>query len=221
MEINVACSADKYQTFQAIRSPEDCSLSSWWNQEPFTRSRTFSSKIFHKTLHNLHLFLIICYMEQNGRGVDCFCKSSAFCHGLQVCRSSLLCNGFPMQSAFHASTFRAVIQILCSFNIGAAPALSSLYVSPLCGRRSCPLNSVSRSCAVWLKLVVRAVFLLHSDHYQSLEKIASIRQLLSFAHTRTWSMMLPARTRYSHIPGHIPAAAKRPSTVCIFAFKPR
>ena len=86
--------------------------------------QNFLIQIFHKLCIICCVFLIICYMEQNGRGVDCFCKSPV--HSVMDYRFAVpVCcvTNSRCTVCIPCVSNCAVIQILCSFNIRCCASL--------------------------------------------------------------------------------------------------
>ena len=173
--------------------------------------QNFLIQIFHKLCIICCVFLIICYMEQNGRGVDCFCKSPV--HSVMDYRFAVpVCcvTDSRCTVCIPCVSNCAVIQILCSFNIRCCASLV-LFICrkrPLCDQ-SCPLNSVSRSCAVWLKLVVRAVFVAFQIRYPVTGKMLRYTPVIVLCPYQ--NMVDDPACTYAIflIPGHISCGKKR------------
>ena len=124
-------------------------------------------------------------------------------------------------SAFHASSTARLKRFSAASMYFAAPSLLSLcadkahWVISLAHSMPCP--GVAPYGLNWSA----GCSLLHSKSAtHSFVKCSGILQLLSDAHTSTWSMIRPALLRYFSSPV-TSAAARNASTVCILAFKPR
>ena len=120
----------------------------------------FFVQIFHKFCVIFRVFFFLCHIVQHGGGVDRLCQGPVHpvvYHGFSfpVCGVDNARSAVSVPCVFHC----AVEQVFCSLDI----FLRALSVFFVCGKRplgdqSCPLNAVSRCCAVWFELVCRLLF---------------------------------------------------------------
>ena len=117
-------------------------------------------QIFHKLCIICCVFFIARYMGQYSGGIDRFCKSPV--HSIVNHRLAIpVCSVADSRSTVCVPCVgnSTIVQVLSCFHIRCCTSLV-FFISrkrPLCDQ-SCPFNSMSRSCSIWLKLVVRTVF---------------------------------------------------------------